>query len=263
MRNSRVLREIRDGGQASCLKINIDHPCVIELAGLAGASAVWLCNEHVPSDWTTLTHCIRAARVHDMDAIVRVSKGAYSEYVKPFEADAAGIMVPHVESAEEVRRIVEMCRFHPLGKRALDGGNSDGEFCQLPTRDYVEASNREKYLILQIESPEALEKIDEIAAIPGFDFLLFGPGDFSHRIGRAGDVHHPDVQAARQTIEIAARKFGKQLVGVAAGGTPQEQLDRGYTMIAVGSDVVSLGKSFHEAVNKNQVAPAESPYQSQ
>ncbi len=258
MRNSRALREIQEGGQASCLKINIEHPSVIELAGLAGASAVWLCNEHIPGDWSALTHCIRAARAHDMDVIIRVSKGSYSEYVKPFEADAAGIMIPHVASAEEARFIVDTCRFHPLGRRALDGGNPDGAFCQMPVGEYLEASNREKYLILQIESPEAVAEIEEIAAVPGYEFLLFGPGDYAHRIGCAGELQHPEVQAARRKVEEAAHKSGKQLFGVAAGGTAQEQFDRGYTFITVGADVGALGKSFREALAKNRITAASS-----
>jgi len=256
------MREIREGRLATSLKININHPNVIELAGLAGASSVWICNEHVPSDWSQMEHCIRAAKIHDMDVIVRVSKGSYSDYVKPFEADAAAIMVPHVASAAEAHQIVDMCRFYPVGRRALDGGNVDGAFCQTPMSEYLAASNREKFLILQIESPEAIEVIDEIAAVPGFDFLLFGPGDYSHRIGHAGDIGHPDVLTARRKVEEAARNHGKHLFGVAAGGTPQEMLDRGYTISHVGSDVWALGEAFRKAVEGNATSPTgSSPYQ--
>jgi 4-hydroxy-2-oxoheptanedioate aldolase len=251
MRNSRVLREVREGQVASCLKLNITHPVVVELAGRAGASVVWLCNEHVPGNWTDIEHCVRAAKIYDMDVIVRVSKGSYSDYIKPFEADAAGIMVPHIESAEEARRIVDTCRFLPLGKRALDGGNVDGGFCQIPMVEYIEQSNREKFLIFQIESPEAVEKIDEIAAVPGYDFLLFGPGDYSHRIGDPGNIQHPAVLAARIQVEEAARRHGKKLFGVGAPGSPSELLERGYVITSVASDVHSLGTAFNAAVGKH------------
>jgi 4-hydroxy-2-oxoheptanedioate aldolase len=260
MRKSRVLRETRAGELAACLKINITHPAIIELAGLANASAVWLCNEHVPNDWSAIEHCVRAAKIHDMDVIVRVSKGSYSDYIRPFEADATAIMVPHVTSAAEARHIVETCRFHPLGTRALDSGNVDGAFCQIPMAEYIAESNREKYLILQIESPEAVEVIDEIAAVPGYDFLLFGPGDYSHRIGDAGNIQHPEVLAARRKVEEAARKHGKQLFSVAAGGTPEEMLARGYTIASVGSDVFGLGEAFRQATAKTKLAPVASQY---
>jgi 4-hydroxy-2-oxoheptanedioate aldolase len=260
LRPSRVLREIREERPATCLKINITHPAVIELAGLAGASAVWLCNEHVPNDWRDLEHCVRAAKLHDMDAIVRICKGSYSDYLKPFEADATGIMVPHVASGGEARAIVDMCRFFPLGRRALDGGNVDGKFCQIPTAEYIAASNRERFLIFQVESPEAVENIDEIAAVDGYDFLLFGPGDYAHRIGQAGNVRHPEVLAAREKVEQAARRFGRKLFAVAAGGSPSEQWERGYALLNVGSDVWSLGETFRASVAAGSKPSGASSY---
>ena len=79
-----------------------------------------------------------------------------------------------------------MTRFHPLGRRAVDGGNPDGRYCQIPVDEYMAHSNSERLLIFQIESPEALENVEAIAAVPGYEMLLFGPGDFSHLIGKPG-----------------------------------------------------------------------------
>jgi 4-hydroxy-2-oxoheptanedioate aldolase len=245
---SRIRRENSLGQIASCIKINIPDPLIVELAGLADASCVWLCNEHVPNDWRNLENCIRAAKLHGMDAIVRVSKGSYSDYLKPFEADAAGIMVPHVTSAEEARHIVDMCRAVPLGHRAMDAGNIDGAFCQLPLNEYVEYVNKEKILILQIESPEALEVVEEIAAVPGYDMLLFGPGDYSHRIGKLGQIHDPEVHAARARVERAARTYGKKCFSVAAPGTAEELFARGYAVTQVTADVIAIGQSFRQSI---------------
>ncbi len=186
LRSSRVLKLLAAGQLPTVLKLNLSDPRVVEIAGLCGADAVWLCQEHVPNDWLGLENQIRAARVHNLDTLVRVTRGSYSDYVRPFEADATGIIVPHVANADEARQIVEWVRFHPVGKRALDGGNLDGQFCLVPMADYLRHSNAERVVILQIESPEALEHVEAIAAVPGFNGILFGPGDFSHRIGLAG-----------------------------------------------------------------------------
>src|ERR1035437_4891374 len=113
LRFRRILRELRAGKQPTCLKVNLSDPRIIELIGLAGASAVWICNEHVLNDWLNLENQIRAAKLYVVATIVRVEKGSYSDYVKPFEADATAIMLPHVKTAEEARHIVEMTRFHP------------------------------------------------------------------------------------------------------------------------------------------------------
>jgi 4-hydroxy-2-oxoheptanedioate aldolase len=244
LRSSRILRELRAGKQPTCFKLNLGDPRVIELCGLAGASAVWICNEHVSNDWFNVENQIRAAKLYDVDSIVRVEKGSYSDYVKPFEADATAIMVPHVKSAEEARHIVEMTRFHPLGRRAVDGGNADGRYCQIPVADYMAHSNSERLLIFQIESPEALENVEAIAAVPGYEMLLFGPGDFSHLIGKAGQIGAPEVVAARKRVGAAARAHGKFVMapGLMA---PRAVLEaEGYRVFNLGADVLGLGEYF-------------------
>lgn len=259
-RSSRILRELREGQSPTLLKLNLIDPRVVELAGLAGASGVWLCNEHVPNDWLNLEHMIRAAKLHDMDTVVRVSKGAYSEYIKPFECDATGIMVPHVTSADEARRVVEMTRFHPLGRRPMDGGNMDGIFCQVPTADYVEHSNRERFLILQIESPEALANVEEIAAVPGFDFLLFGAGDFSHLIGKPGRPTDPEVVAARKRVANAARAHGKRVITPGMFEPREALTEEGVSVFTLGADVIGLAGYFRELVSSfHRVAPGAAP----
>jgi len=245
-RPSRILREIRAGQRGPIIKLNLADPRIIELAGLAGASAIWLCNEHVPNDWLHLEHQVRAAKLYDMDVIVRVSKGSYSDYVKPFECDATGIMVPHVTSAEEARHVVDMVRCRPLGSKALDAGNMDGLFCQVPLADYVVHCNTEKLVILQIESPEALEKVEEIAAVPGFDALLFGAGDFSHRIGKLGQATCPEVVAARKRVAAAALKHGKYVATASLYGQKEEVIAEGTHIYTLGADVIEVGNAFHK-----------------
>lgn len=240
LRPSRVLRLLRDGHYPTVFKLNLADPRVVEAAGACGADAVWLCNEHVPTDWSGLENMIRAARVHDMDSIVRVSNGSYSEYVRPLEAGATAIMVPHVASAEQARQIVEWTRFHPVGKRALDGGNIDGQFCLVPTEEYLRHSNTERYVIFQIESPEGLAQVEAIAAVPGFDGLLFGPGDFSHRIGKAGQLDAPEVVAARRRIAAVARAHGKFAMAAGMMASRAELEEEGHRMFSIGADVVGL-----------------------
>jgi len=248
MRKSRIKKEIAAHGIASCVKLALHDPRAAEIAGMSGFPAIWICREHVPCDWAQIENLVRAAKIHDVDIIVRVSKGAYSDYIKPLECDAAGIMVPHVTSAKEAREIVDQCRFMPLGRRAVDGGNADGDYTFLPSVQYMEESNREKIIILQIESPEAVAAIDEIAAVEGYDFLLFGPTDYSHRIGKSGEIHAPEVEAARRTVEEAARRHGKACFAVGIQHlSPGELIGRGYTMVNIASDIRLLGQGMREA----------------
>jgi len=245
---SRILRVLREHRFPALMKFNLTDPRVAEMAGITGYDGLWLCNEHVPTDWTTLEHTIRAARLYDMDTLVRVAKGSYSDYVRPLEAGATGIIVPHVESAEEARQIVECARFHPLGKRALDGGNTDGAYCTVPVNEYLQHANTERLIVLQIESPEGLAQVEAIAAVGGFDGFLFGPGDFSHRIGKAGDLAAPEVVAARRRVGVAARANGKFAMASGLYAPFAELVADGHNVFNPGSEVVALTTWFSQRI---------------
>ena len=183
MRRSRVVAVLRAGGVACCTKINSCDPRVVEIAAMSGVDSVWLCNEHVPNTLHDLENQIRAAKMFDVDPIVRVARGSYSELIRPLEMDAAGIIVPHVMSAADAREIVWRTRFHPIGRRPVDGGNADGAYCTIDGLEYIRQANAERLVIVQIEDPEPLDELEEIAAMEGIDMLFFGPGDFSQGIG--------------------------------------------------------------------------------
>ncbi len=270
IQTSRIKKLLREGHLPNVLKINLSDPRIIEIAGLCGLDAVWLCTEHVPNDWISLENQIRAARIHDIDTLVRVGRGSYSDYIRPFEAGATGIIVPHVNSEEEARQIVEWVRFYPLGKRALDGGNIDGNFCLMSASDYTEHSNQERIVILQIESPEALVEVEKIAAVPGYDGLLFGPGDFSHRVGRVGQIRIPEVVAARKRVAAAALKNGKFAMTAGLIAEFSELVSEGYRVFGIGADVVAISsyvkqrlqlvRGHADALPSDIRPPAQSPY---
>jgi len=131
MRPSRVLTRLRAGSVVNSFKFNLSCPRTIEIAALLGFDCAWLDREHTPTDLATLETQILAARSSGLDVLVRVPRGSYSDLVHPLELDASGIMVPHVMSAEDARTIARMTRFHPIGRRPLDGGNRDGAYCLL------------------------------------------------------------------------------------------------------------------------------------
>ena len=155
--------------------------------------------------------------------------------------------------------MVEMTRFHPLGRRAMDGGNVDGAYCHVPLTDYIHHSNTERVLIFQIESPQALENVEKIAAVPGFDALLFGPGDFSHLVGKAGQINDPVVVAARKRVAAVARANGKFAFapGMMAAREVLEQ--EGYQMFNLGADVIGLGQYAKSLVSSFATRTAQAP----
>ena len=244
MKKSRVLDKLRAGCVVSCVKINMADAASVELAGMCGFDCAWIDMEHVPSDYETVRKQVLAAKSKDMDMMVRVARGSYSDLIKPLELDASGIMVPHVMGLGDARDVVRMTRFHPVGRRPIDGGNSDGAYCMLGIQEYIEQANGNRFVMVQIEDPEPLDDLDGIAALPGIDILFFGPGDFSQGIGAPGDFSHPRLIEARERVAEAAIRHGKFAGTVGSPANLGSLIEMGYRFVSVGADVVGLGGYF-------------------
>ncbi len=242
MRDSKVLRKLRAGEPASCLKLNIGDGQAAEIASMTGFDCLWIDREHLAQDWSVLNAQIWAAKTHDTDVMVRVSRGSYSDYIKPLEMDATGIMVPHVMNAEDAKQVVKWTRFHPQGLRPIDGGSADGGYTRHNFNDYLQHANEQRFIVLQIEDVEALKELSAIAAVPGYDMLFFGPGDFSQSIGAPGDWNNPKLLEARKLVAKAAKDHGKFAATSGGIGMLDEFLDMGYKFVNVGADVVGLGQ---------------------
>ena len=240
MRESKVLNRLRAGKPAFSLKVNTKDSRVVEMLALHGIECIWTCVEHVANDWNAIESQILAAKAYGADTVVRVARGSYSDYIKPLELDAAGIMVPHIMSADDARKVAEMTKFYPIGKRPVDGGNADGLFCSISAAEYNEQANRNRFVIVQIEDPEAVEEIDEICQVPGIDMIFFGPGDYSHRLGVSGQLNHPEICRIRELVARKANEHGIYAGTVAGIATAQEYLDMGYHFLNLGSDVAAL-----------------------
>ncbi len=249
MRPSKVLAKMRAGGVATCIKINLADPRVAEIAGLCGFDCVWTDMEHVPNTLHDVENIIRAAKMLNVDTLVRVRRGSYSDMILPLEMDAAGIMVPHVMSVEDARKVAWYTRFHPIGRRPLDGGNSDGAYCMIPIDEYIKQANEQRFVIVQIEDPEPLNELEEIAKVEGIDMLLFGPADFSHGIGAPGQWDHPKIKETRKLVADVARKHGKFAGATGSVENFKELIDMGYQFINIGADVVGLWQYFRELVS--------------
>lgn len=242
MRPSRVLAKLRAGHVVNCFKLNLADARAMEIAAMTGFDCLWTDMEHVANDWSVIEKGIWAAKSQNVDVMVRVARGGYSDYIRPLELDATGIMVPHVMSLADAKAVVRMTRFHPIGRRPVDGGNADGAYCRIEFTDYLKQANEQRFVVVQIEDPEALEELDAIAALPGIDMLFFGPGDFSHGIGAPGVWDHPRLLDARRRVVQAALAHGKFAGTVASPANLDELIAMGYRFLNVGADVIGLAQ---------------------
>ena len=257
MRKSKVLEKLRAGETASCFKVNIADAQSAEIAAMSGFDCVWVDREHLAQDWSVYSGHVWATKAYDTDLMVRVPRGSYSDYVKPLELDATGILVPHVMGVADAKKIIEMTRFYPKGKRAIDGGSADGAYTNLDFHEYLQQANEQRFVIFQIEDIEALNELDEIAALDGFDMLFFGPGDFSQSIGAPGDWNNPLLLEARERVAKIAVKHGKFAATTGSIDKVDEFKQMGYSFINVGADVVGMTSYCNTIIAKFNKADSE------
>jgi len=242
MRRSNVLKKLRAGKVVHSFKLNFADGRIAELAAMHDFDCIWVCVEHIANDWSALERQIWAAKTRDMDVMVRVARGSYSDYILPLEMDAAGIMVPHVMSLEDARKVVRTTRFHPTGRRPVDGGNADACYCNVPFTEYLKQANEERFVAIQIEDPEPLDQLDDIASLYGIDMLFFGPGDFSHGIGAPGEWDNPKLIEARRRVVETALRHGKFAGTTGSLENLRDLVDMGYRFINIGADVLGMNE---------------------
>ena len=172
MRASKTLDKIRNGGWALSTAVAVGGARVAELAGYIGFDCLWLDMEHKPCSQMDIFHMIMGARASGIDCLVRVRKQGYLDYFRALEDGAAGIMVPHVKSASEAREIVRNAKYPPLGKRGMDFAGADSRYMLDNEMENMEFSNRETFVMIQIEDKEAIDDLEAIAAVPGIDALF-------------------------------------------------------------------------------------------
>lgn len=240
MRESRVLKKLRAGEIVNCFKLNLPGGEVAEIAAMSGFDCIWVDREHVVQDWSDIKAQNWAAKAYGSDVMVRVSRGSYSDLIKPLEIDATGILVPHIMNLEDAKKVIHNTRFHPIGRRPIDGGNADGAYTNLDFDKYLKQANEQRFIALQIEDPEPLNDLEAIAALEGYDMLFFGPGDFSHGIGVPAQWDHPLLIETRKRVAEVARKYGKFAATTGSVQNAKELIDMGYQFISIGADVVGV-----------------------
>ena len=246
MRESRVLRKMRAGEVAVSVKLNLSDARNAELAAMCGVDCIWIDMEHVPNNWDAIENAVRAAKIYDCDTLTRVAKGGYNDLIRPLEADSTGIMVPHLMSLEEAKKVVYFTKFHPIGRRPIDGGNADGKYCLVNDSDYIRQANEQRFVVVQIEDPEPLAELEEICALPGLDMIFFGPADFSQGAGIPHQFDHPLLEETSRRIAECARRHGKFAGTVGGYGNFDHLVELGYNFISVGSDVICLSEGYRK-----------------
>lgn len=215
----------------------LGSPGAAELISRAGFDWVVVDMEHGYTTESELVAHLTAIEGSGAVALVRPQSGERLRIGRALDMGAAGIVVPRLDTTEQVREAVTFLRYPPTGQRGVALLTRGG---RLGTVNHagVAALNDDIVGIVQIESPSALEAADDLAAIDGVDVLFVGPADLSHSLGIPGQFSNSTYQDALRRVVAACRAHGKApgiLLYDHASYRPH--LELGYTFIGLGADL--------------------------
>lgn len=182
----------------------------IEIFGDLAFDFVVIDEEHAPFDRQAIDHALVSARAARIAALVRVASATPSNLLSVLDGGAAGVLVPHVATVEKARDIVASCRYRN-GKRGFSNSPRAGRYGGLSLSEHVMNGDAVTTIVAQIEDPEALDCIDDIARVEGIDALFVGRGDLAVAMG-ADSSDAPQVRAAAERVCAAAKAAGKPVM---------------------------------------------------
>lgn len=232
--------KLRDGGVALGGWMQIPHPSVAEIMGDAGYDWVALDLEHGAIGPQQLPDLCRALELGGTLPLARLAQGHAKDCKQALDAGAAGVIVPMIESAEQLREVHALCCWPPSGRRGV--GFSRANLFGKRFAAYREEAQA-PFLVAMIEHISAVESLEAILKVPGLDALLIGPYDLSASMGITAQFADPSFVAAVQRVRVLAEQHG-----IACGvhvvqpdrSELQRHLEAGYRFVAYSIDAVML-----------------------
>ncbi|MEA2523325.1 MAG: hypothetical protein QOF73_552 [Thermomicrobiales bacterium] len=217
MQQNRVKAALRNGQAVSGPIVNEARSVgTVKMMALAGHDFLFFDMEHAMFDWETILNLVQASLLCDICPLVRVTDLSYALVARALDSGAQGIIIPRVETREQVEEAVSFAKYPPLGRRGA-GGDARYGYVRRDVRTAVEEANAETMVVVQIESLEGVANLEAIASVPGLDVVCVGPQDLSISMDVHGEFGHPRfVETLQQIVEICARH------GVATGMVERE-----------------------------------------
>ncbi|KAH6989080.1 HpcH/HpaI aldolase [Ilyonectria sp. MPI-CAGE-AT-0026] len=189
---------------------------IVQIAKSAGYDSLFIDLEHTTLTIRDAGQLCLVANSAGITPFVRVPHECGLGFMqKVLDAGAMGIIVPHIHTVDDARRIINVSKYPPMGHRSISAGFSQFEYAPLPTSIIqAEMNSTGSTVFIMIETADALAVVDDIAALPGSDVLLVGSNDLASEIGTLPDWDHPKFIDALRSVGAAAKKHGK-IMGIA------------------------------------------------
>jgi len=255
MIENRFKRDLRGARPQVGLWCTIPGGYVAE--ALAGAGYDWLMfdTEHSPGDPLTVLSQLQAVAPYPVAPVVRPASNDPVLIKRFLDLGAQTLLIPYVQTAGEARLAVQAMRYPPQGFRGVSALTRATRFGRIP--GYYQKAWDELCLVVQIETRDSLQRLEEIAAVDGVSALFIGPGDLAGSLGHGGNPGHPSVKAEVLDAIARAARIGKP-VGLLTGdaGFAVECVAAGANYVAIGVDVGLLCGRAEQTLSQFRAAVA-------
>ncbi len=250
---NRILEKFQNHELSIGTFAHLKSTTAVECLGQTDLDYVIIDTEHCGVSVDFLSAAVTAADAAGITPLVRINEISRSAVLQPLDAGAQGLIVPAVETVEEVRRLVEYAKFPPLGNRGFcptrDGGWGFDDTSVQGVGPYMTRCNRETLLISQCETAGCLEHIEEIAAMNGVDGIFVGPFDLSISLGCPMQFDAPVMKEALARILAACRANGKlSVIFCGDAETARQRKLEGFDSVTSGLDAMALIQAYRSMV---------------
>ena len=219
------------------------------LLAAAGFDFVFIDCEHGGFDLETIQDVVRVSRLAGITPLVRVGELSYSLAARALDVGAQGIILPRVEEPELLQEALSWMKFPPVGKRGFGLGPPQLDYRTQSFAETIADANASTLTVVQFESVKALERADELLAVPGVDVGLIGPSDLSISLGVPGEFEHPRlVEAVCSFIKACQRRGVAPGIQVRNATLARAWVGRGMRFVGCGSELTLLLAKAQETV---------------
>ena len=238
-----------------CLGVGLRQSRTVDIGKImftSGYDWLFIDMEHNSMDIDIASQISVAAQDSGITPIVRVPDFAHHHATRVLDCGAMGVVFPHVENADIAKKLVSYCLYPPKGHRSMTGVLPQLDFKQQPIADVASTINKNMLIVIMLESPEAIDNVDSIAAIDGVDVVLIGTNDLCMEMGIPGDYSNPKVKDSYIKVIEACKKYGKTpgMGGVYNEELMSEYIKMGMRFILSGSDLSFMMTSASQRSNK-------------
>lgn len=251
MKENKLKKRIAEGKTGFGVISPTTDPIICEYIGLNGLDFYMIDGEHGALTASDITNMVRACEITDCTPLARVRSIDTKLILQYIDAGVMGVMMPGIDNADDIKRLVEAIKYPPLGKRGL-GPVRAAQYMQgeLSQKDYVQFANTQLLVLPQIESMECVKNLPELCKAEGVDGFIIGPRDLAMSMGYYDGPAHEEVQKTLDDIFRIVLESGKWF-GTVAGTAAQAQqlMDKGasFIMNSVQGFIKTSAKAFLEA----------------